>query len=195
MMAPRWTESEDTAVRLAAALDLEAGGQRLRELADSLGRTEAAVRRRARQLRATQPEGDAEGRLSRFTIKALTVRQPWAWAIISGRKRVENRSWSTRVRGRIAIHSSQQPERDWRRLAGMLEDAATWNACRESPNGAILGTVELVDCVGESDDYAFVGGPVYGFLLANPRPLRRPIPVRGRRRFWTVPSNIARRLR
>ena len=77
----------------------------------------------------------------------------------------------------------------------MLEDAATWNACRESPNGAILGTVELVDCVGESDDYAFVGGPVYGFVLANPRPLRRPIQARGRQRFWTVPPNIARRLR
>ena len=61
MMAPRWTESEDTAVRLAAALDFEDGGQRLRELADRLGRTEAAARRRAWQLRATQPEGDAEG--------------------------------------------------------------------------------------------------------------------------------------
>ena len=61
MMAPRWTESEDTAVRLAAALDFEDGGQRLRELADRLGRTEAAVRRRAWQLRVTQPEGDAEG--------------------------------------------------------------------------------------------------------------------------------------
>lgn len=194
MMAPRWTESEDTAVRLAAALDVEAGGQRLCELADRLGRTEAAVRRRATQLRATQPEGDAEGQLSRFTMKALTVRQPWAWAIISGRKRVENREWSTSVRGRIAIHSSQKPDRDWGRLAAMLEDAATWNACYESPNGTILGTVELVDCVEESDHYSFTGGP-YGFVLANPRPLRRPIQVRGRQRFWTVPPNIARRLR
>ena len=38
-----------------------------------------------------------------------------------------------------------------------LEDAATWKACNESPNGAILGTVELVDCVEESDDYSFFG--------------------------------------
>ena len=64
MMAPRWTESEDTAVRLATALDFEDGGQRLRELADRLGRTEAAVRRRAWQLRASQPEGDTEGQRS-----------------------------------------------------------------------------------------------------------------------------------
>ena len=60
-MARRWTESEDTAVRLAAALDYEHGGQRLRELADRLERTEAAVvRQRASRLRAAQFEGDAE---------------------------------------------------------------------------------------------------------------------------------------
>ena len=58
MMARRWTESEDTAVRLAAALDYEDGGRRLRELADRLGRTEAAVRQRASRLRALQFEGE-----------------------------------------------------------------------------------------------------------------------------------------
>ena len=58
MMARRWTQSEDTAVRLAVALDYEHGGQRLRELADRLGRTEAAVRQRASRLRALQFEGD-----------------------------------------------------------------------------------------------------------------------------------------
>ena len=126
-------------------------------------------------------------------MKALTVRQPWAWAIISGRKRVENRKWSTSVRGRIAIHSSQTPERNRGQLAAMLEDAAMWKACDDSPNGAILGTVELVDCVEESDDHAFVGP--YGLVLANPRPLRKLIQVRGNQRLWTVPPDIARRLR
>ena len=43
-MGSRWTETEDTAVRLAAALDWEHGGRRLVELADRLGRTEPAVR-------------------------------------------------------------------------------------------------------------------------------------------------------
>ena len=58
MMARRWTQTEDTAVRLAAALDYEDGGQRLRELADRLGRTEAAVRQRASRLRALEFESD-----------------------------------------------------------------------------------------------------------------------------------------
>ena len=44
LMIRRWTETEDTAVRFAAALDYEDGGQRLRELAARLDRTEAAVR-------------------------------------------------------------------------------------------------------------------------------------------------------
>lgn len=44
-------------------------------------------------------------------IKALSVRQPWAWAIIHGGKDIENRSWQAvnhglNVRGRVAIHAS-----------------------------------------------------------------------------------------
>ena len=61
-MGRRWTPSEDTAVRLAAALDYEHGGQRLRDLAARLDRTEAAVRQRASRLRAAQLNGDTENR-------------------------------------------------------------------------------------------------------------------------------------
>ena len=60
-MARRWTQTEDTAVRLAAALDQEDGGERLRHLAERLVRTEAAVRWRAGRLRAAQFKGEAEG--------------------------------------------------------------------------------------------------------------------------------------
>ena len=52
----RWMPSEDVAVRLADALDAEDGGRRLLELARRLGRTEAAVRRRAWGLRAARHE-------------------------------------------------------------------------------------------------------------------------------------------
>ena len=50
-MTRRWTSTEDTAVRLADALDYEHGGRRMVELAERLGRTEAAVRQRASKLR------------------------------------------------------------------------------------------------------------------------------------------------
>ena len=60
-MPRRWTPGEDVAVKLADALDYEHGGGRLRELAERLGRTEAAVRQRASRLRATRLEGDLAG--------------------------------------------------------------------------------------------------------------------------------------
>ncbi len=53
-MLGRWMPSEDIAVRLADALDAEDGGRRLLELARRLGRTEAAVRRRAWHLRTAR---------------------------------------------------------------------------------------------------------------------------------------------
>ncbi len=48
---------------------------------------------------------------------ALSVRQPWAWAIIYASKDIENRSWQAvnhglRQRGRIAIHASKGMTRE-----------------------------------------------------------------------------------
>lgn len=126
---------------------------------------------------------------------ALSVKQPWAWAIMDGRKRIENRSKRTQVhlRERIAIHSSKRPVSNLKSLAAMLEDEATRQDCLDSPHGAILGTVEIVDCVDFSDDPAFVGP--FGWVLARPRRLRKPIPARGAPGFWPIPPHIARRLR
>ena len=56
-MPRRWMPSEEVAVRLADALDAEDGDRRLLELARRLGRTEAAVRRRAWGLRSDRLEG------------------------------------------------------------------------------------------------------------------------------------------
>ena len=67
-MARRWTESEDTACRLAAALDWEHGGRRLVELAGRLGPTEAAIRQRPARLRAVQFEGDVAAVDGRATV-------------------------------------------------------------------------------------------------------------------------------
>ena len=124
-------------------------------------------------------------------VVALSIRQPWAWAIIAGRKHIENRTWRTAVRGRIAIHSSRRRDRVWRKLLNMLVGAER-EACEQSPCGCIIGTVELVACVDESDDPAF-GGDI-GFVLADPQPLAEPIPCRGRLGFWAVPPEIERQI-
>ena len=60
-MTRRWTPTEDTAVRLADALDAADGGRRLLDLAPRLDRTEGALRQRASRLRTLQLEGDVAG--------------------------------------------------------------------------------------------------------------------------------------
>lgn len=45
--------------------------------------------------------------------KALTIRQPYAWAIARGHKPIENRSWTTAYRGPLAIHAASKWDDDW----------------------------------------------------------------------------------
>jgi hypothetical protein len=40
-------------------------------------------------------------------MKALSIRQPWAWAILYAGKRIENRTWSTNYRGPLLIHAAR----------------------------------------------------------------------------------------
>ena len=88
-MGSRWTETEDTAVRLAAELDWEHGG---RHLAERLGRTESAVRQRASRLRAVQLEGDVDGPGARASLAARRAHgDPNAVAIRHGCRRWNSR--------------------------------------------------------------------------------------------------------
>ena len=124
-------------------------------------------------------------------MKAITVQQPLAWAIITGRKRIENRTRRSAARGRIAVHSSQRRHPRWRSLLAMLTSRER-KSCQESPLGCIIGTVEIVDCVDRSDDPTFSGD--VGFVLAKPRRLAKPIPCDGHRGFWTIPDEVERQM-
>lgn len=127
-------------------------------------------------------------------MKVLTVKQPWAWLILHGEKDIENRSWPTNVRGRVGIHaSSRVDERECRRALLHMATRGLRHADRERWRwedagllvpGAILGTVEVVDCVTSSNSPWFVGE--YGFVLRNPVPFTYPIPVRGKLNWWDV---------
>ena len=114
---------------------------------------------------------------------ALSVRQPWAWAIIDGCKVIENRSeGAIRAGGmtcrRIAVHAARgmtRREYDW----------AVWRLERHGvacprpdalPRGAIIGAVDVVEIVSDSDSEWF-GGPM-GLMLARPMACE-PIPAAG----------------
>ncbi len=39
-------------------------------------------------------------------LPVLSIRQPYAWAVVHGIKDIENRSWRTHYRGPLLIHAS-----------------------------------------------------------------------------------------
>lgn len=45
-------------------------------------------------------------------MRALSIRQPWAWLVLHAGKDVENRTCSTCYRGRILVHAGLQLNRD-----------------------------------------------------------------------------------
>ena len=52
-------------------------------------------------------------------MKAITVKQPWVYAILREGKDIENRSWQRSFRGWLAIHASAQPRRGARFPRGL----------------------------------------------------------------------------
>jgi len=136
-------------------------------------------------------------------MKALSLRQPWAWLVAAGLKDVENRTWSTKFRGRFLIHAGKSSEIEvqglgdqWilNRLAGgNLE--RYWNA--ELVRGAIIGEATLVDCKFRPTEDDGVKYPLwsepglYFFVLADPLLYDFPVVCRGALGFFDPHFNIA----
>ena len=129
-------------------------------------------------------------------IKALSIRQPWAWMILHGGKDIENRDWPTRFRGRVMIHASKSMTGD--EYADAFDFAISSGALPNLQNlpqinfanierGGIVGSVEIVDCVTRSDSKWFMGK--YGFVLRNPIVLPFQ-PYRGALGFFDIPSDF-----
>ncbi len=129
-------------------------------------------------------------------MKAITLRQPWAWAIINAGKDIENRNWKTHFRGRVAIHAGVGMTRvEYEEACGYIRSInprIRIPAYEDLERGAIIGTVEIVDCVQDSDSPWFMGK--YGFVLIRPERLPEPIPSKGALSFWDVPQNIEARI-
>jgi hypothetical protein len=124
-------------------------------------------------------------------MKALSIRQPWAWAIICCGKDIENRNWPTRFRGRFLVHASQGMTRDeYEDCLDTIHHISrtcpfpaglTLPAFEQLARGGIIGSVELINCVDDHLSPWFFGK--YGFVLANPKPL--PFrPLKGKLGFF-----------
>ena len=126
-------------------------------------------------------------------LPALSIRQPWAWLILHAGKDVENRDWPTNFRGRMLIHASKTCTKaeyedaiefmEMRRLDHL---GVSFPAIDQLERGGIVGSVEIVDCVTESESAWFMGH--HGFILCNPKPMPF-VPFKGRLGFFNVPED------
>lgn len=167
-------------------------------------------------------------------LRVLTVRQPWAWAIVHGGKDVENRvrNIAGAYRGPIAIHAGlafdQAASFGSIALKAAMDSSAVaagadvfsggymWDLGTPDPrkawgvHGAIVGVVDLVE-VHHSTMYCFTAlgqhdnGEIefarpcspwalddsHHLVLANPRPLREPIPFKGALGLRRLPVEVA----
>lgn len=118
-------------------------------------------------------------------LRCLSIRQPWAWLVCVGAKRIENRTWQTDFRGTIAIHAS-------------ISKSNTKALERELPPGtvrpddfrfgAVIGLADIeqikpYDKEHESD--VFACGP-YCWRLSNARLLKKPIPLSGKLNLFSL---------
>ena len=131
--------------------------------------------------------------------KALSIRQPWASVMAIGAKRIENRNWSTRFRGRVLIHASK-----WWNGREVMEDRDfVVDVMRDMPihapemdhiktmRGGIIGAFTVIGCVDQSDDPFFFGP--YGFVVEDAIAFPEVVPCQGRLGFFDVEPTIAQR--
>ena len=134
-------------------------------------------------------------------MRALSVRQPWAWAICHG-KNAENSSRATRHRGLLAIHASksapygndlEDPRIVDLIVANGLDDPA-------AAQGAVVAVAELTDC--HDATYAegcscspWANPRSWHWLLKDVRRLADPVPCKGALGLWRLPGEVEKAVR
>lgn len=141
------------------------------------------------------------------SLRALTIHQPYAWAIAAGLKPVENRTWMTYHQGPIAIHAGVGAGPKWQ-FQNAVEHVADLTgrtvqdvikACQV--RGAVVAVATLTEVCSEARYRAWsvrdacecgpwsVGRSLH-FRLADVRALPEPVPVKGSQQFWDLPDDV-----
>jgi len=129
-------------------------------------------------------------------MQALSVPQPWAWAIARGHKKHLNHGANTSYRGPLAIYASSRADTSYVQNQAMREA----NGNSADPAAAIGGIVAVVSLDGvctagisgrpcNCGKWAFTGS--YHWLVANPRPLRLPVLALGQPGLWELAPAVA----
>jgi hypothetical protein len=122
-------------------------------------------------------------------MKVLSLKQPFAELIVSGKKKIELRNWNTTFRGEFLIHASLQPDKSAMERFGFSE----------VPLGKIVGKAILVDVKKYSNEsehnadrnkhLADTSWGKFGFVLENAQRIN-PISAKGKLGFWNFDENL-----
>ena len=122
-------------------------------------------------------------------MKCLSVSQPFADLIISGKKTIELRTWNTNFRGEFLVHSP---------IKIRTEDCKRLKITSQLKTGVIVGKAEIYDVkvykntneIKKDQRFHFASKnfqkKIYGFMLKNAKALRVPIPWKGQLGFFEV---------
>ncbi|EOR21586.1 hypothetical protein A499_22512 [Niallia nealsonii AAU1] len=88
-------------------------------------------------------------------MKAITIRQPWANLITFGEKEFETSSWQTKHCGALAIHAGKQIDKAAFDEVTIIESLLRYGikSHEKLPTGAIIATVDLIECHKVKVDY------------------------------------------
>ena len=136
-------------------------------------------------------------------MKALTIKQPWAYLIAAGHKDIENRTWRTNHRGRLYIHVSAKVADNSHRKAlgctGLLTSAQLMILPMEArkelvrcrfDTSAVIGHVDLMDCV-KGHPSVWAEEDCWNWVLKDPFLFKEPITgVKGRLSLWDIGTDL-----
>lgn len=129
-------------------------------------------------------------------MKALSVKQPWAWAIVNGLKPLENRTRNITYRGEILIHAGKSDAglESWYALRQKMiaggDDPSDVPALEALAKGGIVGRATIIDVMQGSSSPWFEGP--FGIVLAKATPLKL-IPYPGQLGLFEVPDAVVER--
>lgn len=128
-------------------------------------------------------------------MQAMTVQQPWAFAIARGRKTVSNQNLPTAYRGPLLVHASMRV--DLKACDSPLIQAAGWDPRDPLATiGAIIAVADLDQvCSAAVRDGSCDCGPwsdpaSHHWRLTAVRALPRPIVALGRPGLWEPKATL-----
>lgn len=145
-------------------------------------------------------------------MKAITVWQPWASLLATGKKHIETRAWRTNYRGEILIHAAKKPYSQVELMIPREDRKLIENALRlkyidwkeRVPTSVIVGKANLVNCVlidettselikeQHPDEYAFGDFTPgrYAWVMESPVLFKEPIPAKGKQGLWNWEGEV-----